>query len=136
MPRRARRSDYHKLTLHSTSYFRLTAANEHVHFAADAKILQVNAGLNGEAAIRQDPTLIVDLKVIHVSAAAVDLNPDGVPGSMDEVVAVSSLDDGLSNRIIHLPAANLFSCSNRVTDELDPRIASVAHDSEDLAHAI
>src|SRR5882757_9887831 len=83
--------DGHNLALNFSSNFRRLGAHQHVHFAAHAKLRQVNAGLNREAGVGKNLPLVVDLKVVHIGPVGVDVGADGVSCPMNEIVAVAGL---------------------------------------------
>ena len=97
-------SDEHKLGLYFTSYFGMAAADKHIHFAAHAEILQIDPGLDGEAAVGQNAALIVDFEVIHICAIGMDLGPDGVASAMDKIFSVPGLGDAFADGIVDLPS--------------------------------
>ena len=89
-----------------TSDFRAAGADQHVHLAAHSELRQVNAGLDREARIRQDATLVVDLKIVHIGAIRVNFGADRMAGAVNKIVAVAGLLDVRSHRAIHFPASN------------------------------
>src|SRR6185437_6967278 len=122
--------------LHSTSYFGVAAAHQHVHFAADPKFRQINPGLNGKAAVRQNPALVVYFEIVHVGAIRVNFGSDRVSRSMNKFFSEPCFGDAFAYRIIHLPSGNLFSGSDGVLHEFSAGIARIANDSENLLNLI
>src|SRR4051794_40991007 len=82
--------DGHNLALNFPGHFRRFVAHQHVYLAANAKLRQIDAGLNREAGVGKNLPLVVNLKVVHVGAVGVDVGADGMSRAMDEIVAVTS----------------------------------------------
>ena len=53
---------------------------------------------------RQQVAVVLCLEVVHVGAVSMRLLPDAMAGSMNEVLAVTSLPDHGSCRLVDLPA--------------------------------
>src|SRR6185369_3333294 len=67
---------------------------------------QVDAGLDREAGHRHQAAGVVGLQVVHVGALAVVRGADGVPGAVEEVLAVAGFLDHRARRVVDLEAAD------------------------------
>src|ERR1041385_7244413 len=105
-------SDNYEVRLYFTSYLRCVLAHQHVDFTAHSEFRQIDARFNRKATVGQNAAFVVNFKVVHIGAVGVDIGGDGVAGAMDEVVAVTSFVDVITNRAVHLPPGNCFASSN------------------------
>ncbi len=103
-----------------------------VDFAAHAKILEINSGLNGKAGGGNDLPIIAGLKIVHVGAVAVDVLADGMSVAVDEKIAVALALDDVSRRVIHLVAVDDSALAHRPLHETDGRVARLSYHSEDF----
>src|SRR5918996_1032506 len=71
--------------------------------------------------------------VVHVGAVAVHLFADGMPGTMDEVVAVAGLLNDVAGRLINLPAADGLACMHGVLDKGNGGIPGMLYDTKNIA---
>src|SRR5579863_136950 len=111
---------------------RLVCAHINVDLRANTKFGQIDAGLDGETGSRNDPALVVRLKVIHISAGAVDLLADGVAGAMNEVITEAAILNIGSGGIIHFKTVQGLATLDSTLDTLDGAIASVTHHVENI----
>ena len=81
-------------------------AGHHVHFAANAEFLQIDSGLDREAGVRQQKTLVVGLEVVEVRAVTVQFRADVVAGAVGEIFRVAGVTDDGASRIVCLPAGD------------------------------
>src|SRR5262249_19711836 len=95
--------------------------------AAHAKLRQVDAGLDGEAGVRQDATLIVDLEIIHVSSVSVDFRANGMAGTVNEVVAESGVLDVSADSAINFPPCNGATLRDGVLNRFHTEISRLAN---------
>src|ERR1700691_111246 len=97
-----RGSNPHQLSLNPPRHHRMILRCDHVHFAANPKLRQVNSRLNRKACKGQDAPLIVGLQIIQMRAAAVYLGSDVVSRPMREVLPVPRIADDIPRCIIGL----------------------------------
>ena len=104
---------------------------EHVDFAADAEVGEVDAGLDGEAGVWQDLADIMSFEVVEVCAGAVDFVSDVVAGAMGEVVGETGGANNGACGIISLEPADCAAFGEGLLDGADRRVARIADDFED-----
>ena len=76
--------------------------------------------------------VILRLEIIDVGAVAVNFFVNRVAGTVQEILSVARLGDGLPRFFIDLPAVKNFTGRITFLCRLDRCIASIAHDIENL----
>src|ERR1019366_4928185 len=123
--------DPHQLTLNLSCDPGFAGGGEHVYFAADAELREIDAGLDGEAGVRQQAALVVGFKIVEVRAGAVNLMDDIVAGAMGEVLAESGGADDGAGGIVGFESANGAVGGEGLLDSGDGGVAGVADGFED-----
>src|SRR4029077_9584907 len=116
-------------------HFRRLGAHQHIHFAAHAKLRQVDAGLDREAGVGKNLPLVVNLKVVHVSPVGMDVGADGMSGAMNEIIAVAGLGDVPARDAIDFKSGDAAAGVDTVEYSLHAGITCVADNLEDFTHA-
>src|SRR5262249_42736077 len=106
--------------------------HEDIDLAADSELGQVNPRLNRETGPRHHPSFLARLQVVHVGAVAMRLLPDGVAGTMDEVLSITGLVDDRARGVIHLPPLEGSLPGKGLFHAVEPRVTRRGHDVEDL----
>src|SRR5258708_6249531 len=127
--------DGHNLALDFPGYFGRLLAHQHIHFAAHAKLRQVDAGLNREAGVGKDLPLVVNFKVVHVGPVGMDVGADGMSRAMNEIVAVAGLRNMPASHAIHFPSRDAAAGVDTVEHGLHAGVARIADNLENFAHA-
>src|SRR5262249_34762370 len=119
-------SDEYDLSLDFTRYLGGLGPDQHVYFAAHAKLRQINTRLNRKAGVRQNTALVVDFKVIHVCAIGVNFGADGVACSVNEIVAESCIFDVRAHSPVNFPARNRATLGDGVLNSFHAQVTRLA----------
>src|SRR5262249_42620658 len=129
-------SDDYNLALNFAGDLGRLGPHQYIHFAADAKLGQVNARLDRETGVGKNPPLIVNFQIVHVSAVGMDLGSDRVTSPVNEVIAKASLLDVISCGPVNFPSTNVASVGNAFLNRSHASVARVANHGEDFAHPV
>ena len=129
-------SNSHQFSLDFAGDPGFAGGGEHVDFAADAELGEVDAGLDGEAGVGQEPALVVGLEVVEVRAGAVNFVGDVVAGAVGEVVGESGRADDGAGRIVGFEAADGAAVGEGLLDGGDGSVAGVADGFKDALLAL
>src|SRR5581483_2456199 len=100
-------SDDYDLVLNFLRDLSQALAHQHVDFAADSKLREVQPRLNGKATVGQNLAFVMDFQVIHIRAVGVNFGADGVARAVDKVLPEAGRVNVIARRFIHFPAGNL-----------------------------
>ena len=95
------------------------------------ELRQIDAGLNGEAGVRQNAALVVRFKIIKVRAGAVNFVGDVVAGAMGKILAEARLANDRARRIVSFESTDGAVGSKGLLDDGDGGVARVAHGFKD-----
>ena len=104
---------------------------EHVDFAADAELGEVDAGLDGEAGVGENAALVVGFEVVEVRAGAVDFVGDVVAGAVGEVLGETGGADDGAGGIVGFESADGAASGKSLLDGGDGGVAGVADGFKD-----
>src|ERR1039458_7659075 len=99
-------SDSDEIPLDAAGDNGVVAGGDHVDFAADAELRQINAGLDGEAGEGQDAAFVVGFEVVEVGAATMKLGADVVAGAGREMLAETGTANDGAGRVVRLKAGD------------------------------
>ena len=109
---------------------------EHVDFAADAELGEVDAGLYGEAGVGQDAALVVGFEVVEVGAVAVEFGGDVVASAVREEVCEARVADDRAGGVVGFVACDGVIRAEGLLDAGDGGVAGVADGGKDVLFAL
>src|SRR5262249_52173692 len=104
----------------------------HIHFAADAKLRQINPRFDRKTRVRNDSAIVARFEAVHVRTIAVNFAPDAMAGAMHESLGIACLGDRVSGRRLDLPTMNRAAVHDCLSNEFDSAIPRVPHDPKNL----
>ena len=104
---------------------------DHVDFAADAELGEIDAGLDGEAGVGQDAAIVVGFEVVEVCAGAVNLLGDVVAGAVGKELGESGGLDNGAGGIVGFEAADGEVLGEGLFNGGDGSVAGVADGLKD-----
>ena len=110
----------------------LVSRGDHVDFAADAELRQIDAGLDRETGVGQEAALVVGFQVVEVRAGAVNLVGDVVAGAVGEVLGEAGGANYGAGGIVGLEAADGAVLGEGLLDGGDGGVAGVADGFKDV----
>ncbi len=128
--------DPHEFALDFAGDPGFVGGGDHVDFAADAELGEVDAGLDGEAGVGQDAAVVVGFEVVEVGAGAVDFVGDVVAGAVGEVVGETGGADDGAGSVVGFEAADGAAFSEGLFDGGDGGVAGVADGFKDELFAL
>src|SRR5258707_12672643 len=122
-----------QFALDFTSNFGSAVTDEDIDLTAHPELVgQIYPGFDGETSVRNDFAIVFGFQVVHIGAVAVHVHSDGMPGAVDEVLAVTGVGDVVARRLVHFPSGDAVVSGQGVHNLFDARVARPGHNIEDL----
>ena len=94
-----------------------------IHFATDAKALQINARFDCEETPGQNPPFFMHFQVVQMGPVAMDLGSQAVSRAMQKIVAEAGLFNHVPHRMIHFPPLQGELLRESLVHQCDSRVS-------------